>query len=247
MDAKHSHSQNTHTGLLIALSIIASWLLSLTLLLSIDSHSLSIWLTILAILEQTFLYTGLFVTAHDGMHGTISTRYPSANKIVGSISLALYALFSFTELKQKHQMHHLAPATDQDPDFHNGKNKDFLRWYLAFMCRYLSLKQLIGMAMLFNILNRIIHIPVSNLILFWVMPALLSTLQLFYFGTYLPHRDTENDQKARSNNYSTLLSFVTCYHFGYHWEHHESPYTPWWQLPQKRHEYRLMLRKEHSA
>jgi beta-carotene ketolase (CrtW type) len=74
-----------------------------------------------------------------------------------------------------------------------------------------------------------------NLIYFWVVPALLSTVQLFYFGTYLPHRELtepyKDQHRARSNNYSNIFSLLTCYHFGYHWEHHEYPHIAWWRLP----------------
>jgi hypothetical protein len=40
---------------------------------------------------------------------------------------------------------------------------------------------------------------------------------------------------AKSSNYSTFWSFIACYHFDYHWEHHEYPYLPWYSLPIARH------------
>jgi beta-carotene ketolase (CrtW type) len=27
-----------------------------------------------------------------------------------------------------------------------------------------------------------------------------------------------------------LWAMLSCYFFGYHWEHHQSPGTPWWRL-----------------
>ena len=27
-----------------------------------------------------------------------------------------------------------------------------------------------------------------------------------------------------------MLAMVSCYFFGYHFEHHDSPGTPWWKL-----------------
>ncbi|MEL7193577.1 MAG: fatty acid desaturase, partial [Bacteroidota bacterium] len=27
-----------------------------------------------------------------------------------------------------------------------------------------------------------------------------------------------------------MWAFLTCYFFGYHFEHHDSPNTPWWKL-----------------
>ncbi|MDT8325299.1 MAG: fatty acid desaturase, partial [Bacteroidota bacterium] len=41
----------------------------------------------------------------------------------------------------------------------------------------------------------------------------------------------------RSNDYGVLFSFLTCYHFGYHEEHHTRPGVPWWRLPAARREH----------
>ena len=40
--------------------------------------------------------------------------------------------------------------------------------------------------------------------------------------------------RARSNEFSPLLSLLTCFHFGYHHEHHDAPWVPWWKLPAHR-------------
>lgn len=227
--------KSTNKGLFIALMIIGLWGGILSILLTLNVAHTNIVLIPVWILCQTFLYTGLFITAHDAMHGTVCPTHPRTNKIIGIIAVRLYALFSYHKLLEKHWAHHRTPATDTDPDFHDGQHSDFLAWYLHFMRIYLSWKQVIGMAIVFQIMEYILTISSLNLILFWVFPALLSTLQLFYFGTYLPHRmpadGYNNSHRAQSNAYSTLCSFITCYHFGYHWEHHEYPYVPWWQLP----------------
>ena len=75
--------------------------------------------------------------------------------------------------------------------------------------------------------------PMENLIVFWELPAIFSTLQLFYFGTYIPHRgehEATDKFKARSQPLNHLVAFFTCYFFGYHYEHHASPGIPWWKL-----------------
>jgi beta-carotene ketolase (CrtW type) len=90
------------------------------------------------------------------------------------------------------------------------------------------------MAALFNVLLHLAGVPLANLLLLWVLPALASTLQLFYFGTFLPHRPPQghdNEHNSSSNEFPLLLSFFTCYHFGYHLEHHLRPDLPWWRLP----------------
>ena len=51
--------------------------------------------------------------------------------------------------------------------------------------------------------------------------------------------DYDNPHRARSNGYPPWLSFLTCYHFGYHFEHHEYPYVPWWGLSSVRHREKL--------
>ncbi|MGH7998795.1 MAG: beta-carotene ketolase, partial [Brasilonema sp.] len=57
------------TGIVIAIVIIATWVTSLILLLSVDISHFNILTLSLAVLWQAFLYTGLFITTHDAMHG----------------------------------------------------------------------------------------------------------------------------------------------------------------------------------
>jgi len=89
------------------------------------------------------------------------------------------------------------------------------------------------MAITYNVLK--IWFPQDNVIAFWMVPAVLATLQLFVFGTYLPHRgehEADNHHKSRSQRQWPLhvWAFVSCYFFGYHYEHHDQPYLPWWRL-----------------
>ncbi len=221
-------------GGLMALWVIGGWAVSLVFLLTRDLSGWPLWAAA-GVLVQTFLYTGLFITAHDAMHGTVLPRYPRVNRAVGALAVGLYALFSYQKLLKCHWDHHRHPASEEDPDFHDGENEGTLRWYVHFMKGYLSVPQLLGMALVFNVLMYGAGIGVENLLLFWVAPALLSTWQLFYFGTLLPHREPEggyeDHHRAQSNDFSPWVSFLTCYHFGYHWEHHERPDLPWWRLP----------------
>jgi beta-carotene ketolase (CrtW type) len=118
-------------------------------------------------------------------------------------------------------------ATDQDPDYHaSGK---FLIWYLSFIRQYVTVWQILLMAVTFNILK--LFLPTENLIAFWMLPAMLSTLQLFFFGTYLPHMgESTNKHHSNSQAKNHFWAFISCYFFGYHYEHHDSPGTPWWRL-----------------
>ena len=222
-------------GLTAGFTIIFLWLFSLISLLSLDISRISIWIIIPGIIWQTFLYTGLFITAHDGMHGLVFPKNRKFNDFIGTLAVSLYALFSYKNLMTKHWEHHRYPASEKDPDFHDGKHPGLFRWYIRFMSNYLTWKQVLGMAIVFNVLLYLFQVPSTNLVIFWICPSLLSTLQLFYFGTYLPHREFaepyKDEHRARSNDYSVFWSLITCYHFGYHWEHHEHTHIAWWRLP----------------
>jgi beta-carotene ketolase (CrtW type) len=127
-----------------------------------------------------------------------------------------------------------------DPDFHDGIHRNIFAWHLRFMQGYLDFRQGLdlfwGMGLVFVIFCFGFHISIANLFLYWLLPIILSSIQLFLFGTYLPHRlnTTENAHHAVSSHFSIFWSFLTCYHFGYHWEHHEYPTVPWYRLPSMR-------------
>jgi beta-carotene ketolase (CrtW type) len=89
--------------------------------------------------------------------------------------------------------------------------------------------------------------PLSSLLLFCTLPLLLSSLQLFVIGTYLPHRQTTcrsgDRHHAASLAWPEALSFLACFHFGYHWEHHADPRLPWYCLPAGRRRMTVPIRQ----
>jgi len=177
---------------------------------------------------QTHLYTGLFITAHDAMHGTIVPTNRKLNDFMGQICTLFFAFNSYKILYQKHHLHHRFSGTPQDPDWHHG---NFWIWYFNFAKEYVTWQQILLMALTYNVLK--LFLPYENLIAFWMLPAILSTFQLFYFGTYLPHRNPpDNRHRSRSLPKNHIWAFLSCYFFGYHYEHHDSPNTPWWKLYQ---------------
>ena len=232
---QQSNQHDAVYGIAIASCIISLWIIDLIFLFSLHVSAVPVGLILPIVLWQTFISTGLFITAHDAIHGLVHPQNLKVNKLIGSFTVLLYGIFSYKELFQKHWLHHRYPASDRDPDFHNGKHKSLLGWYFYFMSRYCGWRQLIGLPAIFYALHYIFHIPKINLILFWILPCLLSSFQLFYFGTFMPHREPEAGYQyphcAQTSKFSTFWSFVTCYHFGYHQEHHEYPHIPWWQLP----------------
>ena len=225
-------------GVAFASLVYLLWLGNLVFWLHPGRPDLAWGWALLGVAVQTLLYTGLFITAHDAMHHAVAPGSLTLNRWIGRIAVWSYALMKYSDLQRRHGLHHSYPASAKDPDFHDGRHAAPLRWYLHFMLNYLSGWQIAGMALLFNLLQHGLGIAVERLLLFWVLPAFLSTVQLFYFGTCLPHRErgTARDavHRARSSGYPAWLSLLTCYHFGYHLEHHLFPRTPWWRLPRRR-------------
>ena len=219
----------THPGVLIAVTGILVWSSMLIANLS-WGFSWSDPLSYLRILVQAHLFTWLFITAHDAMHGTVAPSKPKLNHLIGKICTLLFIFNSYRTLRPKHYLHHRHAGTKEDPDFHKGQ-EDFFSWYFVFLKEYITWRQLLLTTIAFNL--AILWVPIDHLIAFWVVPSLLATFQLFYFGTYLPHRglhDPGNRYNSRSQKKNHLFAFLTCYFFGYHYEHHESPSTPWWRL-----------------
>jgi beta-carotene ketolase (CrtW type) len=223
-------------GMIIAFLVIGVWAGHLAWLLALESVDFSSIATYVHILIQAYLSTGLFITAHDSMHGSVA-RNRRVNDAVGQIALWLFAAFGYQPMFEKHMAHHRVPGTEKDPDF-SIKSQNFFKWFFRFFFNYVTVRQIVTMALLFNLLRYILGIPTANLILFWVTPAFLGTFQLFHFGTYLPHKYPHtvkmSPHNARTQKKNHLWAMLSCWFFGYHWEHHEYPRTPWWRLYSKK-------------
>ena len=216
----------------VAALLIFLWISHLIYILLVP---LSILSALLHISLQTFLSTGLFITAHDSMHGIAAPYRPSLNRRLGAIAIFLYGGFSYDKLLTAHLAHHAGPASPLDPDFTSHPQEKFLPWLFQFGRRYYGSAEYLKMHC-HVFLVWIIGGALWKVFAFFAIPAWLSALQLFYFGTYLPHRTEaanphQNSHRARSNTMPLFFSLVTCYHFGYHLEHHENPNAPWWVLP----------------
>ncbi|NJN32778.1 MAG: hypothetical protein HC824_21980, partial [Synechococcales cyanobacterium RM1_1_8] len=115
----------------------------------------------------------------------------------------------------------------------------FWPWYFKFLGRYWGFNSLVRLALFLFILIFVGNVSPLRLVIFWAVPLCLSSLQLFYFGTYQPHRwhdrgaAPERDRAicAQSPDRPWLISLVACYHFSYHQEHHDYPDVAWWALP----------------
>jgi beta-carotene/zeaxanthin 4-ketolase len=227
-------------GLALAAGIIAAWLACHVYAVFFHRWTpAGIVLAPFLILVQCWLNVGLFIVAHDAMHGSLAPFRPGINRAVGRTCLALYAGFSFDRLIGKHFDHHRHSGTALDPDFHADGPRRFWPWYVAFFRRYFGWREFAILAALLCLYLAVLRANPVNALLLWGVPAILSSLQLFYFGTYLPHRHEDeafgDDHNARSLPFRPLTSLVTCFHFGgYHHEHHDMPHMPWWRLPAAR-------------
>ena len=219
-------------GVFFAVIIFVAWLGHLVYILTgVEVAWDNPWMY-LHLLVQAYFYTGLFITGHDAMHQLVS-KNKRLNKAIGYIFVFAYAGMSYAKLIKKHWDHHRYPGTEKDPDFYT-RSQNFFVWWFKFMVRYSTIWQFLAMAAIFNILVYLVGLSQMSLVVFWIIPAFLSTFQLFYFGTYVPHRRPHTHEmekhRARTLKKNHFWAMLSCYFFGYHLEHHQSPGTPWWQL-----------------
>ncbi len=204
----------------------------------------------LLIAVQSWLGAGLFIVAHDAMHGSLAPGRKRLEAAVGQAALAIYAGFPYRRLEQAHHAHHRHAGREGDPDFHAADPQAFWPWYGGFMREYFGWTQFWTLGAVGTVYVFLLHASPANVLLFWAVPALLSSLQLFTFGTWLPHRHEAQGRafadrhNARSLEFGWLASLLACFHFGYHLEHHLAPGTPWWRLPAYRRERVLRARPE---
>lgn len=230
-------------GLTLALAIFGGWIALHAFALFVFEPS---WATAPLALGMVaalcWLSVGLFIVSHDAMHGSLVPGAPRVNAAIGTALLFLYAGFSYDKLRAAHWAHHKAPGTDRDPDFAADHPRSFWLWYATFLRRYFGLGSFFYVTAIFWVLHFALGVSIVQAILFYAVPSIASSLQLFYFGTFRPHRHGEDAfvdrHNARSETFGTLASFVTCFHFGYHLEHHHHPHVPWWALPDARREAR---------
>jgi beta-carotene ketolase (CrtW type) len=235
-------SGTTCRGLAFAALILLGWFLTLVLLLAAPAEVLPWPLPPLAVLLRTLLQTGLFIVGHDAMHGVLLPERPRWNDRLGASVLALYAALPYRACRRNHRRHHCRTATAADPDFHADPEAGLFGWYRRFMGGYLSAAQMAGLLSAWAVLAVLAEAfgsadrvsGIRHLLLYGTLPLLLSSLQLFLVGTYLPHRRQRAPLHRRAADTLPLpgwLSLLACYHFGYHREHHSCPGLAWFQLP----------------
>lgn len=230
-------------GLALALAIAGSWLAIHAYAMFVFELTWANWpLALVMAGVQCWLSVGVFIVCHDAMHGTLVPGRPRINGIIGTVLLALYAGFGWKHLRDAHHTHHKLAGHAGDPDFDEHNPADFVRWYATFFRRYFGWQSILFVHTVVGIYWLVLDIPMVQIVLLYGLPALASSLQLFYFGTFRTHRHIAGEpangfadhHNARSEDFGTLASLATCFHFGYHLEHHRRPDVPWWALPAAR-------------
>jgi beta-carotene/zeaxanthin 4-ketolase len=92
-----------NSGLFIAIFVMISW--ARLLLYALFEHEMSIFTTPLLLMVMIHLYTGLFITAHDSIHGSVCT-VPSINYWIGKLCLLSFAGFDYDMIREEHWNHH---------------------------------------------------------------------------------------------------------------------------------------------
>ena len=231
--------RQTPIGVSLAVAIVVAWLgIHVTGIFFWHCTASTLPIGMAMVVVQTWLSTGLFIVAHDAMHGALAPDHSRLNRAIGAACLSLYACLSYAALLPQHHLHHKETGKAADPDFHGGDPR-LIRWFLQFFRTYYSHGQILRITVMALIYTLLLGAPLGNIVIFWALQALGAVAQLFIFGTWLPHRDRAEPFKdshcAHSIDVGPTLSLLTCFHFGgYHHEHHLSPGTPWWGLPSRR-------------
>lgn len=234
-----SRTRQAAIGVFLAAAIFGGWLALHLYALFVFDLSLATLPSALAMAAvQCWLSVGLFIVSHDAMHGSLMPGSKRLNSLIGGTLLFLYAGFGWRKMRDAHFLHHKMAGRAGDPDFDEDHPSQFWPWYLTFFRRYFGIGSVLFVSTVVSIYWLIFDVPMVQLVLLYGAPAIASSIQLFYFGTFRPHHHNGaafvDRHNARSENFGTLASLASCFHFGYHHEHHCQPETPWWALPRQR-------------
>lgn len=235
-------------GLTLAALIVSAWLILHVYAMLVFELTWTNWpIAIVMAAVQCWLFVGLFIVAHDAIHGSLAPGMGKLNGAVGGALLFIYAGFGWRRMRAAHFNHHKHSGKVGDPDFDENNPHHLGHWYTTFLKRYFGWRSALYVWLVTMAYWLWFDVSMVQITLLYGLPAIASSLQLFYFGTFRPHRHHGKSgpsgseafadrHNARSETFGTVASLASCYHFGYHHEHHLYPSTPWWALPAKRRE-----------
>ncbi len=202
--------------------VFTSWIVNdYNLLYNYNINNHQIYETIFCIMTLIWQYVGLFIISHDLHHNKNPSFYQN---FLGRLCLFCYGGFRLEDFSKNHNLHHKFPGLiNKDPDFDNSYP---IIWYSKFIYRYISINQLVNEIIIFQLLY-FTKVNFENMLLFWFIPCIYASIQLYYYGTYLVHK--ENGMIINSN-LPKFAKLLTCYNFGNHKEHHKYPNKSWLEL-----------------
>lgn len=223
-------------GLSLAFVMFASWIgLHAYAMFVFELTWANVPLALIMAAVLCWLSVGMFIISHDAMHGSLAPGRPALNGAIGALLLFLYAGFGWRKMRDAHFDHHKYVGTAGDPDFDADNPRSMARWYMTFLRRYFGWKSALFVSIVVTVYWLALRVPMAQIVLLYGLPAIASSIQLFYFGTFRPHRHSADafpdHHNARTESFGTLASLLSCFHFGYHHEHHLAPQVPWWALP----------------
>ena len=239
LPATRSRAGQSLVGLSLAAMVFVGWAALHVFALFVFELSWSTaWAVPLLFAGLCWLSVGLFIVSHDAMHGSLAPGHPRINATIGATLLFVYAGFGWRKMRAAHFDHHRHAGSERDPDFDADNPQAFWRWYATFLQRYFGWRSLLWVNLVVAVYWLVFGVPMLQLVLLYGAPAIASSIQLFYFGTFRPHRHGgagfTDRHNARSDDFKPLASLASCFHFGYHLEHHRRPDVPWWGLPSVR-------------
>ncbi|MGB5899237.1 MAG: fatty acid desaturase, partial [Geitlerinemataceae cyanobacterium] len=144
-------------GISSAAIVFGVWGSSLIWLFRVDFSTVPLGLVAVIFVLRMFMHTGLFITAHDAMHGSAYPSNPKLNHAIGAIASMAYALLPYNVLRENHMMHHSNPGREGDPDYCQKHQNNPVLWYINFMIEYMKFKhswvQMVAMTALFHSLH----------------------------------------------------------------------------------------------
>ena len=194
----------------------------------------------LLIALQCWLNVGLFIVAHDCMHGSLAPFRPALNRWIGRLCLALYAGFSYD--RSDPQAFRPPPLSRARPTTRTstttirttsgaGTQPSFAATSAG--SRSLSVargrRDLRGGCSAPALPTCCCYGPCRR-----SCRRCSCSISAPICRTAMRRTSFADRHNSRSNDFSLALSLLTCFHFGYHHEHHLSPHVPWWDLPKAR-------------
>ena len=196
----------------------------------VDAHP---WAMLVTIPLNTCVFTGLFILAHEAIHGTLFPGHPRLGHAVGRVFATVYALVDYDLLRENHRKHHACVATVGDPDF-DGEGR-LLAHGVRFLRRYLRWYALPLLAASGHLVGQAGH--TAAMLGAYVVPVLLSTLVVFTVGIHLVHHPellrthaAGDPQRSVCIDLGRIGSAVLILNFNVHWHHHAHPRLSWWEL-----------------